>query len=149
MLKADKPFSVVGSIRHNCLCSAIIWATYDCLGGFCIPSGCMSSPYPQWLARWCRPQLLSSVIPLSPSLFPSLFTLFCWFPSLSFPCLLPALSSPYSCFSCHNVLPGGSGPCWPFLLFILYISFYSAWLFWAGVVRTENITGTIESISGW
>jgi len=47
--KTDKPFSVVCGFMHNWICIAILQTTHCCLWGSHIPSGCMSSPHPQWL----------------------------------------------------------------------------------------------------
>jgi len=47
--KTDKPYSVVCGFMRNCISIAILRATHRCLRGSRIPSGCMSSPHPQWL----------------------------------------------------------------------------------------------------
>jgi len=47
--KTDKPYSVVCGFMRNRISIAILRATHRCLRGSRIPSGCMSSPHPQWL----------------------------------------------------------------------------------------------------
>jgi len=47
--KTDKPYSEVCGFMRNRISIAILRATHRCLRGSRIPSGCMSSPHPQWL----------------------------------------------------------------------------------------------------